>query len=409
MMSGVDYDVIIVGAGTAGCYLTKRLVKSGINVGVLEQSARTKVDSGIVSSHFFDYVPDHSLIKARIKAMDIVSPSGTKINIRSTKPFAFLLNRDKLGKKMRSSVRSKIINGRFIGCEIHKGWVDVKTMGTNSSSSAEMLRISELPTRGKLCFPEFPKGSAFRGKSSAFRGLRSESSYSCKVLVGADGTMSSVRGALGIKPPEMTWGLMDHIEGRGHVSVHFNKNYSPDGFAWHIPRNGEMGVLSSVKPMEYFSNFARSLGKQKFRAIGSPMPVGTCRSYSDRCLLVGDAAGQVKPLTGGGIVWGMKCGEIAAKAIEYAFDVNRFDAFFWKTEYEQKWQKAIGREIKSQLFLRDVYRKLSDEQISKACELIKSKMERLSDFDYDSLSELIKELPKFSLARTFAPSFLRLS
>jgi geranylgeranyl reductase family protein len=361
-MSGVDYDVIIVGAGTAGCYLAKRLVKAGLDIALLEQSARTKADSGIVSSHFFEHVPDHSLIKARIKAIDLVSPNGTKINIRSNAPFAFVLNREKLGKKMRASVRSRIINERFTGCEIHKGWVDVSTDNRR---------------------------------------------YSCKVLVGADGTMSAVRNAIGIKPPETTWGLIDRAESRGPISVYFSKHYSADGFAWRIPQNNEIGVLSSTKPMEYFANFAHDLGKQKLRAVGSPIPVGTCRSYSDRCLLVGDAAGQVKPLTGGGMVWGLRCAEIAAKAVEYAFDADRYDAFFWKTEYERKWQAAIGKEMKRQLIVRSFYRKIGNEQINGVFETVKPRLERIGEFDYDSLSELVKGLPKFSLAKAVLPALVR--
>ena len=383
IMSGVDYDVIVVGAGTAGCYLAKRLVKSGINVGVLEQSSRTKADSGIVSSHFFEHVPDRSLIKSRIKAMDLVSPGGTKINIRSNAPFAFVLNREKLGKKMRASVRSRIINERFTGCEIHKGWVDVKTTGTNSPVAAQ------------------PR---YRTNSSP-----SASHYSCNVLVGADGAMSAVRRAIGLKQPEMAWGVINQTgEGRGYSSVYFNKHYSPDGFAWRIPQNEEAGLLSSVRPMENLQKFLADMDTKVNRPVGAPIPIGACRSYSDRCLLVGDAAGQVKPLTGGGMVWGLRCSAIAARAVEYAFDANRYDAFFWKTEYERKWQAAIGKEMKKQLIVRNFYRKISNEQINRVFETVKPRLERIGEFDYDSLSELMKKFPKFSIARTFAPSFLRL-
>jgi len=387
-MEGVDYDVIIVGAGTAGCYLAKRLVKAGLDVCVLEQSQRTKADSGIVSSYFFEHIPERSLIKARIKAMDLIAPNGTKINIRSPKPFAYLLNREKLGKKMRASVRSRVINERFLGCQIHKGWVDVTT-SANSSPSARH--------------------------------------YSCKVLVGADGTMSGVRKALGIKPPEITWGLIkSEEEGRGPISVFFNKQYSPDGFAWRIPKSGEVGLLSSSRPMEGFQRFLAETATENNRAgrklarafhadinsrrhvVGAPIPIGTCRSYTDRAILIGDAAGQVKPLTGGGIVWGLRCARVAAKAIEYSFDANRFDAFFWKTEYEHKWQAVIGRELKRQLAVRKLYGRLGNEQINRIFEIIKPRLERLNEFDYDALSGLAKKLPKFSIAKTIFPALLRL-
>jgi len=190
--------------------------------------------------------------------------------------------------------------------------------------------------------------------------------------------------------------------------VYFNKHYSPDGFAWRIPQNGEAGLLSSARPMENLQKFLADIDTKVNRPVGAPIPIGACRSYSDRCLLVGDAAGQCKPITGGGMVWGMRCAEIAAKAVEYAFDATRYDAFFWKTEYERKWQAAIGGEMKKQLIVRSFYRKVGNEQINRIFETIKPRLERIGEFDYDSLSELVKGLPKFSLARTLAPSFLRL-
>lgn len=371
-MDGVDCDVIIVGAGTAGCYLAKQLVKSGLDVRILEQSVRTKIDSGIVSAHFFERVPDRSLIKARIKAMDLVASGGTKINIRSEKAFAFLLNRGKLGKKMRAGIRSRIIAERFVDCERHKGWVDVAAAETNSSTTSSVHH------------------------------------YSCKVLVGADGAMSAVRKALGIKPPEMAWGLIDSAETRGRISVYFNKKYSPDGFAWRIPQSSEIGVLSSTKPAECFANFAHDMGKEKLRAVGGSVPIGTCKSYSDRAILLGDAAGHVKPLTGGGIVWGLRCADIAARAVTYAFDAGRFDSFFWKTEYERRWQREIGAEIRRQMAVRNLYSRLSNAQVDRILEIIKPRLERAGEFDYDALSGLVKALPKFSIARILAQSTFRL-
>jgi len=142
---------------------------------------------------------------------------------------------------------------------------------------------------------------------------------------------------------------------------------------------------------------------------GAPIPVGTCRTHADRTILVGDAAGQTKPLTGGGIVWGLRCADIAARAVEYAFDAGRYDAFFWKTEYERRWQAAIGRELRRQLAVRKLYARLGNAQIDGIFNAIKPQLERASEFDYDALSGLIARLPKISLARVLAPALLRLA
>jgi flavin-dependent dehydrogenase len=243
--------------------------------------------------------------------------------------------------------------------------------------------------------------------------------------------MSGVRKALGITQPQMAWGMMAKANSSlsskaRHVTVYFNKDFSPDGFAWAIPQNEEMGMLSSVKPMEYFQRFLSSEAKNnevegrcgrvprgdinsRRHVVGAPIPIGTCRSYADRAILVGDAAGQVKPLTGGGIVWGLRCADIAARAIEYAFDANRYDAFFWKTEYERKWQAAIGREFKKQLAVRKIYGRMNNSQLERLFDAIRPELERAGEFDYDALSGLVRGLPKLSLARIFVPSLLHLS
>jgi flavin-dependent dehydrogenase len=108
-------------------------------------------------------------------------------------------------------------------------------------------------------------------------------------------------------------------------------------------------------------------------------------------------------------VWGLRCAEIAAKAIEYAFDANRYGAFFWKTEYERRRQAAIGKDLKRQLAVRNLYGRLSNEQISKIFEIIKPSLKHMGAFDCDALSGLVKKLPKFSVARTIVPALLRLS
>ena len=364
--------VIVVGAGTAGCHLTKKLVQNGLDVCLLEPNKRTKEDSGIVSRHFFDYVKDKRLIKSRVKAMDLIS-TNSRIEIRSTGPFAYILKRRQLGRTMRRSVKSKIVAESFVACEAHKGWVEVKT--------------------------SYPGGGPH--------------SYGCRVLVGADGSMSTVRKALGIEQPEMSWGLFGTTKSKQprNISVHFNKRYSSDGFAWQIPQNSEVGLLSENRLMERFQTFVRDAKASVKHPIGHPIPIGYCRSYADRALLVGDAASQVKPITGGGIVWGIECAEVAAKAIMYAFDANRFDSFFWKTEYEKRWKNLIGKEKDRQILARKVYTKLTDLQVDRLLGAVKSKLEHATsgEFDYDAISKLIGARDKLMLTGAVLGSMLPLA
>src|SRR5262249_36537192 len=71
---------------------------------------------------------------------------------------------------------------------------------------------------------------------------------------------------------------------------------------------------------------------------------GVPRSFADHLLLVGDAAGQVDPLTGEGIQYAMDGAEIAAETLREAFDADNFSARFLK-RYHDRWRKAFGRDF----------------------------------------------------------------
>ncbi|NHJ03879.1 MAG: NAD(P)/FAD-dependent oxidoreductase [Candidatus Heimdallarchaeota archaeon] len=72
---------------------------------------------------------------------------------------------------------------------------------------------------------------------------------------------------------------------------------------------------------------------------------GISKSYGDNLLIIGDAAGQIDPLTGEGIQYAMDAGEIAAKTVIEAFQKNRFDKRFLR-KYQRRWMRSFGRDFK---------------------------------------------------------------
>ena len=90
-------------------------------------------------------------------------------------------------------------------------------------------------------------------------------------------------------------------------------------------------------------------------ARGALVPVtGPIKStVHDRCLLIGDAAGMVNPLTGGGIEYAMQTGKIAANTLIHALEENRFDSSFLM-RYEKVWRKQLGREFRVQLLCKKI-------------------------------------------------------
>ena len=101
-----------------------------------------------------------------------------------------------------------------------------------------------------------------------------------------------------------------------------------------------------------------------------PIPLGgpIKKTYAHGLLVVGDAASQVKPTTGGGVLTGMICAKIAAKTAFKALNLNNFSEEFL-AEYQREWKSKLGFEFKSMLRLRRILDRLSDKQIDKLFQL----------------------------------------
>jgi flavin-dependent dehydrogenase len=95
------------------------------------------------------------------------------------------------------------------------------------------------------------------------------------------------------------------------------------------------------------------------------------RTYGDRLVVVGDAAGQVKPTTGGGIYFGLLCAEIAANTLHRGL-VNDDLSARGLAAYEQGWRKKLGKELKIDYYARKFYERLSDRRVDRIFEIIKS-------------------------------------
>ena len=95
------------------------------------------------------------------------------------------------------------------------------------------------------------------------------------------------------------------------------------------------------------------------------------KTYTDGLLLVGDVAGQVKPTTGGGVVLGGMCAVMAAEVAAAAIDAGDTSARFLR-RYEERWRGALGREFSTMLGARKFVNKISDENIDRIFDSLKS-------------------------------------
>jgi len=108
-------------------------------------------------------------------------------------------------------------------------------------------------------------------------------------------------------------------------------------------------------------------------------------SYGDRLLVIGDAAGHVKPTTGGGIYFGHLGARMAAKVLREALVTDSLAAG-QLSRYQKDWRAKMGKELSRGYWARWVYAKLSDSQIEGIFETLDSNRMAGSLLDSDGFS-----------------------
>ena len=194
------------------------------------------------------------------------------------------------------------------------------------------------------------------------------------------------------------------------IEVHLDNRLIPGGFAWVVPfrRGGgarvKVGLLSDRHAAASFETFAGALaarvGAERDRwpkPRQKMLPLGPVRrTYSTRLLAVGDAAGLVKPTTGGGIYYGLLSGHWAAETLDGALRRDQLDARRLRA-YETQWRDRLGPEIRAGLAFRSIAASLDDRAISTLIELA----------NVDGLVPMLKRTANFNWHRDAALALLR--
>jgi flavin-dependent dehydrogenase len=187
------------------------------------------------------------------------------------------------------------------------------------------------------------------------------------------------------------------------IEVYMGNEVAPGFFAWLVPTSPQkalVGLLSRYNPKEYLNKLLSSLetkgkikkdgGKIECRGITIKPPA---RTYSQRLIVVGDAAGQVKPTTGGGIYFGMLSAEIAVSKLITALEKNDLSAKRL-SGYQREWKKELGQELRIGYWARGLFERLSDKQIDRIFDItiengIDKALLKTKDLSFDWYSKAI--------------------
>ncbi|MCM8799413.1 MAG: NAD(P)/FAD-dependent oxidoreductase [Candidatus Omnitrophica bacterium] len=341
--------VIIVGAGPIGCYLAQLLKKKNIfDVKVIEEHSelgRPVHCAGLVSRNVFQDAKVHLNQKVILNTIDGAEIFFNKESFKiRKKTIAFVINRERFDQILGEGLDISF-NSRFIGLERDRNKILIET----------------------------DKGE-----------------YLADILIGADGANSMVRKlACFDEDIEYLKGVQFRIKykmNKNFVQVYLKKPF----FAWIIPESKEVSRIGiiSYNPYQDLLDFLKEKEidgtiLEKFAGI---VPLGTCQTQKDNIFLVGDAACQVKPLTQGGIYYGMRCAEILADCI-----IKKRSS-----EYEARWHRRFAREIQIGLKIRKAYLKLNDEDLERIFYLLKRNRFILEKFgDFENHSRVFSILAKF--------------
>jgi len=374
------FDVIVVGAGPVGSYIAGRLAEEGLEVVLLEEDEKVGRDvicTGIIGKESFDEfdLPKAAVI-SNIKSVCFFSPSYFTIDYTPSRILAYVVDRDLFDQEILRGATE-------VGVDVRLG---KKVVGVKINKDFGEVQVEK------------------EGSLEKIRG---------RAMVLATGVSYKVHKQLGFSlPPAFLQGTQveTKVKDVRNTEIYFGRHIAPGSFAWIVPLNNSqarVGALSRNKGVSYLKNFLRETLKDRVEGIPEVMlkPIAygpISRSAKDRILAVGEAAGQVKTTTGGGIIYGLICSEIATGVLKRAFHKGDL-SYRQLSEYERLWKSKLGKELRMGKLARKILGRLSDKQIDMIFKFVGEKakvrelMERKVKFDYhgDLISLGLKLLKGF--------------
>lgn len=371
-------DLVVIGGGPAGLLSAISASKRGVGVTLLESKeviGRHEHCAGLLSidglkSLDLLNLPSNIIQNKYIQGSKIYSPKGELIVVQKNEPTAWVVDR----AGFDSYLSSQAIE-----------------LGVKIQTSSRVLNVKR--TNNHLKY--------FLGKKSKTQNIKS------KIAILAEGRFPSLNTKFNLPRPSrnnivyasqfIMSGVKD-IE-REFVEIYQSNSLIPGFFGWIIPMDDErakvgLGVTNppASKMLENLIN-KHPIIKQKLssakieKRMSGAIPIGSYikRTYADNVLVVGDAAGQTKPTTGGGVIFGGIAAKIAGEVSSQAIKNEDLSSRFL-SEYEKRWRQEFRKNLNVMKLVRNYLNSLEDEHVEKLFNLlnkpkIKEKISRFGEVD----------------------------
>jgi len=340
------YDVAVIGAGPIGSYTAYQLCDKGFAVCVLDEKVNIGADvicTGIISKEAFKRydLPTKSIL-SRIDSFVFISPYGQRLEYINPNVFAYIVKRESFDKSLLDLAKK-------CGADIYLG--------------QQVMKIE--------------------GSTDYYTLFCPRKKYYARAVILATGVNYRLHKTVGLgTPPGFLSGSQIELSSSipnqpSRIEIHIGRSFAPGSFGWVVPTDGHsskigliidkdaaLGLEHMLKDRLHIplSDFDRARLRQK------PIAFGLVRkSVKDYILAVGEAAGQVKTTTGGGIFYGLLCSEIAvdrlARTLKSGSDLR---------DYELTWHSALVSELEIGLQLRKAARNIDDPTVERLFSFVKN-------------------------------------
>ncbi len=376
------YDSVVIGGGPAGSKAAELLAKD-FDVLVMEEHKSSGTPAGCAGL-ITDEVLRLSGVKPdvfnKLYGAHVFFPCGEKITVRSDWAKANVVDRTELDELMAFKAMDAGAEYRF----------DCKYTGHTISDKVTVRST----------------------------GNQTE----CSLLIGADGHSSNVAMSLGTdnSPKEYLRGFQMDVRKRYEeedmITIRLGSKVAPGFFSWEVPfgdnvRAGLCTSWSAGYPYGYMKNLLKIAGLENSKILKSysgKIPIGgRPKSYGERVLLIGDAAGQVKPVSGGGLYPAFKSAEPLRDVARKAFETQDFSERAL-SKYENKWKKSAGKELRTGYTLRKMFVRFDDDDLNRSYKVASKESVRslLDEINLDNPSKVVSGMKLRDMAK-FIPILMR--